>query len=57
MKVIIDALEPEEGKFSAAFLTIARVMELVYAGLPEYLSARQFYEEMLKEIKEEEGEK
>jgi hypothetical protein len=53
MKAIVAALEPGKERFSSAFLTITRVMELVYAGLPEYLSARQFYEEMMSEVKEE----
>jgi hypothetical protein len=53
MKVIVAALEPEKERLSSAFLTITRVMELVYAALPEYLSSRQLYEQMLKEVKEE----
>jgi hypothetical protein len=57
MKSIIAALEPGKEKLSPAFHTITRVMELVYAGLPEYMSAREFYKEMLKEIEEQEGEK
>jgi hypothetical protein len=57
MKSIITALEPGKEKFSPAFLTITRVIDLLHSSLPEWSSPIQFYEEMLREIKEQEGEK
>lgn len=57
MQVIIDALEPGKERLSAAFFTITRVTEMLHSSSPDQSSPTKFYEEMMKEIKEQEGEK
>jgi hypothetical protein len=56
MQVIVSALESGKERFSPAFFTVTRVIELLHTSSPECLSPTEFYEEMLREIKEEEDE-
>lgn len=54
---LVVALEPDKERFDSALITIAHALELLHGGSSLYLAARQFYEELLIAIKDEEDEK
>lgn len=53
---IVATLEPDKERFDSALASIARALELLHGSSLLYSAAREFYEELMNEIKEQEGE-